>query len=100
MRVLLVEDDKDLREFVSEGLVREGFAVNVAHNGREALEKARAGGYDVVLLDVMMPELDGYAVLRKLRALGDRAAVLMVTCRGQERDKLLGFQNGADDYIV
>jgi len=100
MRLLLVEDDKDLSDFVREGLTREGFAVDLAVNGRQALEKAKEADYNVVLLDVMMPELDGYSVLKKLRAQGSHAAILMVTCRGQEGDKLQGFSGGADDYIV
>ena len=100
MRLLLVEDDKDLAEFVQEGLTREGFSVDIARNGRSAVERATEEDYDVLLLDVMMPELDGLAVLKKLRLQGYRGAILLATCKGQERDKLAGLNNGADDYIV
>lgn len=100
MRLLLVEDDRDLSEFVREGLVREGFVVDAARNGQEALDQALEQAYDVILLDVMMPEVDGLAVLKKLRLKGYRGAILLVTCKGQERDKLDGLNNGADDYIV
>jgi len=100
MRLLLVEDDKDLGEFVQEGLAREGFVVDLARNGRAALDQAQEQTYDVILLDVMMPELDGLSALKKLRSKGYRGAILLVTCKGQERDKLDGLNNGADDYIV
>ena len=100
MRLLLVEDDKDLGEFVQEGLVLEGFVVDLARNGQQALDQAFEQAYDVILLDVMMPELDGLTALKRLRLKGYRGAVLLVTCKGQERDKLDGLNNGADDYIV
>jgi DNA-binding response OmpR family regulator len=100
MKLLLVEDDKDLSEFVQEGLAREGFAVDLAHNGQDAVDLANQTHYDVILLDVMMPGLDGYQVLKKLRHRGHQGAILLVTCKGQERDKLEGLNNGADDYIV
>ncbi len=100
MRVLLVEDDKDLSAFMQEGLVREGFTVELARNGKEAVVRADESQYDVILLDIMMPQMDGYAVLKTLRAKGNKAAVLVVTCKGQERDKLQGLNSGADDYIV
>lgn len=100
MRLLLADDDKDLSEFVREGLVREGFVVDAADNGTKALELALAHPYNVMLLDVMIPELDGLSVLKRLRQKGYRGAILLVTCKGQERDKLEGFNNGADDYVV
>jgi two-component system, OmpR family, copper resistance phosphate regulon response regulator CusR len=100
MKLLLVEDDRDLGAFVEEGLVREGFAVDRAQNGQQALDLASETPYDVILLDVMMPGPDGYVVLKKLRARGFRGAILLVTCKGQERDKLQGLNNGADDYVV
>ena len=100
MKLLLVEDDRDLSQFVEEGLSREGFAVDRAENGQQALDLAADVTYDVILLDVMMPGIDGYAVLKKLRAKGFRGAILLVTCKGQEQDKLHGLNNGADDYVV
>jgi DNA-binding response OmpR family regulator len=100
MRLLLVEDDKDLSEFVQEGLSREGFAVDIAMDGQEAVDIASERQYDVIVLDVMMPKLSGFAVLKTLRARGHKGAVILATCKGQEKDKLEGLNNGADDYIV
>jgi len=100
MRLLLVEDDKDLCEFVQEGLSREGFAVDIAGDGQEALDLTAERGYDVIILDVMMPKMNGFVVLKTLRARGHHGAVLLATCKGQEKDKLEGLNNGADDYIV
>ena len=100
VRLLLVEDDKDLSEFVREGLSREGFAVDVAADGQEAIDLAAERGYDVIVLDVMMPKLTGIAVLKSLRMRGHRGAVIMATSKGHEKDKLEGLNNGADDYIV
>jgi DNA-binding response OmpR family regulator len=100
MRLLLVEDDKDLCEFVQEGLAREGFSVDIAMDGQEAVDIASERQYDVILLDVMMPKLNGFAVLKTLRARGHRGAVILATCKGQEKDKLEGLNSGADDYIV
>jgi len=100
MKVLLVEDDRDLSEFVQEGLQREGFAVDVARDGQQAIDEAQHSTYDIVLLDVMMPGLDGIEVLRTLRRRGFKGGVLMATSKGLEKDKLLGLNSGADDYIV
>ncbi len=100
MRVLVVEDDKELNNFIRTALKREGFSVDRASNGKEALLFAQTEEYDVILLDVMMPALNGFAVLKELRKKGDPAAILMVTSQGGEHDKLSGLNNGADDYIV
>jgi len=100
MRMLLVEDDKDLSAFVREGMSREGFIVDSADNGEGALIQAEEANYDVILLDVMIPKQDGYAVLKSLRLKGYKGAILLVTCKGQERDKLQGLNSGADDYLV
>src|SRR6266700_1590096 len=100
MRLLLAEDDKDMCEFAREGLTREGFAVDIANDGQEAVDLATERGYDVIVLDVMMPNINGFAVLKTLRTRGYRGAVLMATSRGQEKEKLEGLNNGADDYIV
>jgi two-component system, OmpR family, response regulator len=100
MRVLVVEDDKDLNDFIRTALKREGFAADKAGNGKEALALARETNYDIVLLDMMMPELDGLSVLKELRKKGDPAAILMVTSQSTETDKLAGLNGGADDYLV
>ncbi|HVO33390.1 MAG TPA: response regulator transcription factor [Elusimicrobiota bacterium] len=100
MRLLIVEDDRDLGDFMREGLEREGFLVTHLANGKDASAQIRQEPFDAVLLDVMIPGLDGYGVLKNLRSAGYRGAVILVTARGQERDKLEGLNNGADDYIV
>src|SRR5689334_789394 len=96
MRMLLVEDDQDLCDFVREGMAREGFAVDVVGDGREALEQAQTSEYEVILLDVNLPKLDGISVLKTLRSQGYRGAILVATCKGQEKDKLEGLYSGAD----
>ena len=100
MRLLLVEDDKDLCEFVQEGLAREGFTVDIAMDGQKAVDLVASRGYDVVVLDIVMPKLNGLQVLKTIRSRGHQGAVIMATSKGHERDKLEGLNNGADDYIV
>jgi DNA-binding response OmpR family regulator len=100
VRLLLVEDDKDINEFVREGMAREGFVVDTATDGESALLQIQQATYDVILLDVMMPKMDGFATLKSLRSSGFKGAVILVTCKGQERDKLKGLNSGADDYVV
>jgi len=100
MRILLAEDDRDLSYFIQEGLIQAGFAVELAHNGKEAYELAIQYKYDLILLDIMMPEMNGHEVLQRLRRQGNKAAIIMLTCKGHENDKLLGFNGGADDYLV
>jgi two-component system OmpR family response regulator len=100
MRVLVVEDDKELNQFIRTALTREGFAADAAPNGKAALELAQDTCYDVILLDVNMPELSGLSVLKELRKNGDPAAILMVTSQSHEKDKLAGLNSGADDYLV
>src|SRR6187399_1789341 len=100
MRLLSVEDQNDLSEFLKEGLTRDGFVVDIASDGQMALYMAEEHSYDVILLDIMMPGIDGFSVLKRLRSSGFKGAILLVTCKGQEQDKLLGLNTGADDYIV
>jgi DNA-binding response OmpR family regulator len=100
VRLLLVEDDKDLRDFVREGMAREGFVVDSVADGESAVLQAQQAAYDVIVMDVMMPRMDGFAALKSLRSGGYKGAVLLVTCRGQERDKLQGLNSGADDCLV
>ncbi len=100
MRLLLVEDDKDLREFVREGLSRSGFVTDVAEDGQAGIIRAQKNDYDVIVMDVMMPHMDGITVLKTLRAQGYSGAILLTTCRGQEKDKVEGLNHGADDYLV
>jgi DNA-binding response OmpR family regulator len=100
MRILVVEDDKDLNTFIRTALKREGYASDSAADGKQALELAGETDYDVVLLDLMIPEVSGLTVLKQLRKQKHPAAILMVTSQGMERDKLAGLNSGADDYIV
>lgn len=100
MRVLLVEDEKRVSNFVSRGLSEEGFAVDVASEGKEALLKAEINPYDLIILDVMIPELDGISVCRELRKKKHQAPILMLTAKGSVKDKVLGLNSGADDYLT
>lgn len=98
-RLLLVDDDVELCEMLTEYLVNEGFDVDVVHDGDAGLKKARAGPYELVVLDVMMPGRNGFDVLRELRA-RSLTPVLMLTARGEDVDSIVGLELGADDYLA
>lgn len=98
VRLLIVDDDEKLCGLVKEYLEPMGYQVSAAHSGQEGLDRALSGDYDAVLLDVMLPDLDGFEVLRRLRA-GSRVPVLMLTARGEETDRIVGLEMGADDYL-
>jgi DNA-binding response OmpR family regulator len=102
MRVLVVEDEADLADAVARGLRREGYAVDVAYDGDEALDKAGVNAYDVVCLDLNLPGTDGIEVVRRIRADQQRQPprVLMLTARDRTRDRVIGLDEGADDYLV
>jgi two-component system OmpR family response regulator len=100
MRLLLVEDDAKLARAVARGLRHEGFAVDVAEDGERALFEAAVYEYDAIVLDVLLPGGDGFAVCRALRERGCWAPVLMLTARGQVGDRIDGLDAGADDYLV
>jgi two-component system response regulator MprA len=100
MRVLVVDDDPGVRASVAAALRREGYLVELAPDGMEALERLAAGSFDCVVLDVLMPGLDGLAVCRRLRERGDFAPVLMLTARNLVADRVDGLDAGADDYLV
>ncbi len=100
MRVLLVEDHPPLLRALRQGLEEEGFAVDVAIDGEEADVKCRTTGYDVVVLDIMLPKIDGLTLLKKWRADGVSTHVLMLTARGSTVDKIHGLDTGADDYLT
>ena len=99
-RLLIAEDDRGVRESLARALQYEGYQVVVAADGREAVHVARAGSLDAVVLDVMMPELDGLEVARKLRLEGNRVPILMLTARHEISDRVAGLEAGADDYLV
>jgi two-component system response regulator MprA len=99
-RVLLAEDDRGVRESLERALRYEGFEVVTAADGRQAVEQAGAASPDLIVLDVMMPELDGLEVTRRLRARKDRVPILMLTARTEVGDRVAGLEAGADDYLV
>jgi two-component system alkaline phosphatase synthesis response regulator PhoP len=99
-RVLIVEDDPDLGFGLRTTLEIEGYTADVAEDGPSGLRRAREDRPDLVILDLMLPGMDGYRVLRALRAEGNRVPVLILTARGEEADKVLGFRSGADDYVT
>jgi DNA-binding response OmpR family regulator len=103
MRVLVVEDEPDLADAVARGLRREGYAVDVAYDGDEALDKATVNAYDVICLDLNLPGVDGIEVVRRIRADQERQPpprVLMLTARDGTGDRVVGLDEGADDYLV
>jgi len=103
MRVLVVEDEPDLADAVARGLRREGYAVDVAYDGDEALDKATVNAYDVICLDLNLPGVDGIEVVRRIRADQERQPpprVLMLTARDGTADRVVGLDEGADDYLV
>ncbi len=99
MNILVAEDERDLRELLKLNLENEGYKVILARDGREALELFSSNDIDLGLFDVMMPFLDGFNLLRKIREKSD-VPVIMLTARDEEMDKVLGFGLGADDYLV
>jgi DNA-binding response OmpR family regulator len=98
-RVLVVDDEAIVRDVLSRYLVREGFVVSTASDGEQALAELRASHPDLVLLDLMLPRVDGLEVFRRMQAAGP-PAVIMLTARGEETDRLVGLEMGADDYVT
>jgi DNA-binding response OmpR family regulator len=98
-RVLVVDDEPMVRDVLARYLVREGFAVDVASDGREALERYADRDPDLVLLDLMLPAIDGYEVFRRIRELSS-TPVIMLTARGEQTDRIVGLELGADDYVA
>jgi two-component system response regulator MprA len=99
MRILVVDDELAVRESLRRALTLEGHDVELAANGREALATISRSAPDLVVLDVLMPELDGLEVCRRLRAAGDRTPILMLTARTEVEDRVAGLDAGADDYL-
>jgi two-component system OmpR family response regulator len=98
-RVLVADDEAHIREVVQYALVRDGHTVDLAANGEEALARLHRGGVDLVILDVLMPELDGMAVCRRMRATG-RVPIIFLSSRTEETDRVLGLELGGDDYVT
>ena len=99
MRVLLVEDEKNLSSALCRLLSREHIVTDAAYTGPEGLDCALSGGYDAIILDVMLPGMDGFTILEKVRAEGIKTPVMMLTARGDLRDRVRGLQGGADYYL-
>lgn len=100
MRLLIVEDEKRLAVSLAKGLRAEGFAVDVVHDGREGLHLAGEGAYDLIVLDIMLPGMNGYRVCGALRAAGNDVPILMLTAKDGEYDEAEGLDTGADDYLT
>lgn len=97
-KVLIIDDDEELCELVSEYLAVEGFEVEVVNDGASGLEAARSGKYDLAILDVMLPKMNGFEVLKNLRT-SSVLPVLMLTARGEDMERIVGLESGADDYL-
>ena len=98
-QILIIDDDRELCELVAELLGEEGFRVEVSNEGARGLERALSGEHALVVLDVMMPGMNGFEVLRRLRAEGSDVHVMMLTARGDDIDRIVGLEIGADDYL-
>ncbi len=98
-KILIVDDEEMIRRLIAKYAVFEGHEVDEASNGMEAVEKVRGGKYDIVICDIMMPELDGFSAVREIRKASD-IPVIMLSARGEEYDKISGFSLGIDDYVV
>ncbi|MHB1454898.1 MAG: response regulator transcription factor [Saccharofermentanales bacterium] len=100
MRLLLVEDEADLRNITAKRLTAEGYSVDSCENGADALDYALAAEYDVIILDIMLPKMDGLAVLGKLRSQGRKTPVMLLTAKDSVEDRVKGLDCGADDYLI
>ena len=100
MRILVVEDERDLNRIISKRLAAAGYSVDACYNGAEALDYMAAADYDAAIFDVMMPVLDGFSAVRRLRAQGDDTPVLFLTARDAVGDRVEGLDLGANDYLV
>ncbi len=100
MKILIVEDEPKTGDYLRQGLVEAGFVVDLARDGLDGLHLALGGGYDLIVLDVMLPSLDGWGVLQTVRGQGQEMPVLFLTARDQVEDRVRGLELGADDYLV
>lgn len=100
MRILLAEDEQDLNRIITRKLTSDGYSVDSCSNGKDAIDYLAAAEYDAVILDIMMPQVDGYGVLRYLRQRGNTVPVLFLTAKDSVSDRVKGLDSGADDYLV
>jgi DNA-binding response OmpR family regulator len=99
MRILVVEDEKKVGSFIKKGLEEEHYAVDIAYDGEEGLTLAQINEYDLILLDIMLPRLDGMEVLRQIRRNGSNVPILMLTAKDSVEDIVSGLNGGSDDYL-
>ncbi|MEI8377924.1 MAG: response regulator transcription factor [bacterium] len=99
-RLLIVDDDKEIQELLKVDLQLSGYLVDTASDGQEGLAMALKSAYDLILLDVMMPKMDGFEVCQNIRKVNKEIPILLLTAKGAIEDKVVGFENGADDYLV
>lgn len=99
-KILIVEDEPGMRMGLKDNLEFEGFTVDSAEEGRTGLEKIRSNDFDLVLLDVMLPEMSGFEICKTIRKEGNKTPVILLTAKGEEIDKVLGLELGADDYVT
>jgi DNA-binding response OmpR family regulator len=100
MRILIVEDEIKMAKYLKSALEEESYAVDLAHTGKEALQWIGVTSYDVLVLDLMIPEIDGMEVCKTLRKEGNSVPIIMVTARDAIDDRVLGLNTGADDYLI
>ncbi len=100
MRILVVEDEKKIADFIKRGLKEEGYAVDVAYDGEEGHFLAKTNNYDLILLDLMLPKMDGITLCKTLKEEGVTAPIIMITAKGAVKDKVTGLDAGADDYLT
>ena len=100
LKILIVDDEIKIREVVKEYAKVYGYECDEASNGKEAIEMVRSGSYDCVVLDIMMPELDGFSACKKIKQIDENASVIMLSARQEEDDKLFSFEIGVDDYVT
>lgn len=100
MKVLVIEDEHRIANSIKKGLEQEKYTVDVSYSGTDGFDLATTESYDVILLDVLLPEMDGFTICKKLREQHVHTPILMLTARGQIQDKITGLDNGADDYLT
>ncbi len=100
MRILVVEDEHKIANSIKKGLEQESYAVDVAYDGNDGYDLAATEEYDLIILDIMLPGMDGLEICKKLREEGNHTRILMLTAKGQIRDRVSGLNSGADDYLI
>ena len=99
MRILIVEDEKALAELVSDRLKRDHYSVDISNDGEDGMDNALSGMYDLIILDIMLPKVDGITILKEVRKQDKEVKIIMLTAKGELEDRLLGFDSGANDYV-